>query len=332
MHITSIHRNPLLVVASLVLSTHAADPTYWIHSSCAPYGFSDVMADSLSMATSSVTNKDVYDLQWAFKWIFGSKNTTPSQEIAARYKVTNLVMAEIGNLKSTDNSATASIRIYCDNDARWTLAPDRPDTPEGQKNKDKKPSDQYWVDNENGLRKRGPPSCKDSGMMGVTYHSRTDVRDDYDPSQLRPRDVITICNSILTGSGAEKFRTLKTYIKGYHVAGRKSKQLELIASFTLLHELAHCKPWAKDDIPHPYGWSNVIENRHPQDNAENFAYLGLFAGLLDNKYRLNFNPRDAEDGYIEQLPLKKTKRDVPAKCRDVFYRRNNVECMEVVVV
>ena len=102
---------------------------------------------------------------------------------------------------------SASVRIYCDNDTRWELDTDRPNTPEALQNAKQTLPNQWWVDKVNGFRKKGTPQCQrrtlfpnayTSAITGNTIKSRTNQADDYgltyDSTMVRPRNVVTLCD------------------------------------------------------------------------------------------------------------------------------------------
>ena len=110
-------------------------------------------------------------------------------------------MKGIGGITAKSDLKDASIRIYCDNDQRWQLDGDRPDTPVDKQNANQSPQNQWWVDKTNGFRTKGIPGCHrtgDDADAGSTVVSRTDPKADYglsyDATMLRPRSVISLCD------------------------------------------------------------------------------------------------------------------------------------------
>ena len=71
-------------------------------------------------------------------------------------------------------------------------------------------------------------------IMAVTYRSPDDPKDDYDKTMLRPRDVITICDIILT---KDMFLTIGGIAAKSKLAGLEVDLFQSVVSFKMLHEV-----------------------------------------------------------------------------------------------
>jgi len=102
----------------------------------------------------------------------------------------------------------------------------------------------------------------------------------------------------------------KNDLKGYSI-----NYLSLMISHTIIHELTHAVSldggeFKVTDLPdkdHAYGWNNVITKAAPiaVTNADNYAYLGLWAIIADFGYTLSRvgekdHEEDAVEGYLDR--------------------------------
>jgi hypothetical protein len=106
-------------------------------------------------------------------------------------------------------------------------------------------------------------------------------------------------------------------VKKDDLAGYKINYLSLMVSHTISHELAHAVSLDAEahfkikDLPdkdHAYAWENVITKAAPTavTNADNYAFLGLWAVIADLGYTL---PRVNEEGLSK---AEKTEREEDA--------------------
>ena len=66
-----------------------------------------------------------------------------------------------------DERLYAAIRVYCDNDIRWQLKPDRPNDP--SPNSGRPSSQQEWFDTSNTLSHYGTTCATDPTILAATY-------------------------------------------------------------------------------------------------------------------------------------------------------------------
>lgn len=85
-------------------------------------------------------------------------------------------MARVGNLFTVRGQLGALIRVYCDNDARWQLKPDRPDDPDPNSQRGN-PNQQEWIDPSNHLSHIGPTCATNPLMVARTYKTPYDDAD-----------------------------------------------------------------------------------------------------------------------------------------------------------
>ena len=78
------------------------------------------------------------------------------------------VNARIANLEEADRRANAQIRIYCDNDSRWELRPDRPNDPLPNSQRTD-PNTQEWVDERDHMSHYGR-TCKTGPLILATTY------------------------------------------------------------------------------------------------------------------------------------------------------------------
>lgn len=96
-------------------------------------------------------------------------------------------------------------------------------------------------------------------------------------------------------------------VKNENLRDSPISYFSFMVSHTLIHELAHAVSakngrFTVQDLPNlltAYGWENIITKQASVavKNADNHAYLGIWAGLADLGYTL---PRLNEDGLTEE--------------------------------
>ncbi|MCJ1279374.1 hypothetical protein MMC21_007198 [Puttea exsequens] len=317
-----MHTYIALILAATLFQNHivAAAASYWIDQSCITKNanFAATVAESMNMASSAASKNQAgdADLEYIARYIFNMNSLSAAAQIQKNYKLRN-ILQDIGGMTKAPDLKSASVRIYCDNDTRWELDTDRPNTPEALQNAKQTLPNQWWVDKVNGFRKKGTPQCQrrtlfpnayTSAITGNTIKSRTNQADDYgltyDSTMVRPRNVVTLCDlSLLPQAGRFPFFTVAEVITfdKRNILGYLASKFASVISFILLHELTHCKPWETLDVNPAYGWSNILINPDPFNNADNYAFYGLFSLLLDNDYCLAQDDVGARAGTIVAL-------------------------------
>ena len=106
-----------------------------------------------------------------------------------------------------DERSSAPIRVYCDNDIRWQLKPDRPNDP--SPNSGRPINQQEWFDNSNTLSHYGTTCATDPTILAATYstpYQENGVTD------LDRRVTITVTDQIQSPA----YRLLKTLSSATH--------------------------------------------------------------------------------------------------------------------
>lgn len=148
------------------------------------------------------------------------------------------------NDDETNARRESSIRIYCDDDARWVLSDNQDQLPENE---------QTWRDRSNRIRQKGKPSClANNGVVsytdktsGVTYIGKY-KNSQPDPNDVQPldRSVITICNAFfedrITPSGKAirpKLSLSADFLQNGKLSGKSWRTAQSLLTRTMIHEV-----------------------------------------------------------------------------------------------
>jgi hypothetical protein len=162
------------------------------------------------------------------------------------------------------------------------------------------------------------PSCQETDAPGVktilgrSYDRKTRLKND---PQNADRAVITICNMAFDSPAVLGFPTSLSdplvINQPNGLAGNDIDSFFGMISNTILHELAHVvsitnRKMEVLDMPDgdtAYGWNNVFANTADIaiKNADNYVYLGIWAGLADMGYTLTRIESGFEPDVIQAL-------------------------------
>lgn len=297
----------------LFLAHQCSALTYWLDGSCNGYaGVRPAITEALKMFSRGDhrlgDSKDA-DIAIAFQRVYSA----PTSDAASVATVRN-IMGGLSNLMEVTTRSTSDVRIYCDQDARWSLYPDRKDLPAGSTANSQLPADkQRWVDLTNRMTYRGPPGCKDGDTIAEVFPLPLSKSN----GESANRATMTLCqpyinppNGIVTieGQGNKDFTNIKLTEDG----------MEELLSVTLVHELTHIPAYdskcscsiskrllskctfayygVADDVDKnnigAYGWENIIKKSTADaiKNAENYGdnLAQAFPMILQLTYDLGF--------------------------------------------
>ncbi|KAL9114258.1 MAG: hypothetical protein Q9227_001680 [Pyrenula ochraceoflavens] len=218
-------------------------------------------------------------------------------------------------------------RLYCDNDdilGRWEPRPD-PNEPlpdDYVREIFRSGANGEWTDDTNGVLTMGMPKCRDPNTQAATYTINSLLGDYREHGQPHPRTVITFCDSYLVRWGyfgsLEYFKSegsLGNYINGIQNARVGSGPLDAFRRMTamvVLHEFGHAWPFVLPDQRSPTvegqsaaGWRDVqmLDDVQSINNADNYAYYCLIAGLADRGWRVELgSAEEVSGGLLVQDP------------------------------
>lgn len=311
----------VLVVFLIQFQLGACDLLYyWVDKSCdgrIPY----VVGDTLRMAASAVFR--LHDPQdWNQQQLFRRLFKTGPDDRGAVSEVIR-VMGSIASSQPTNNHPLSDVRIYCDDDRRWSPVPDIP----GDKNPNSRRRDGYdkeYEDVANGLRRHAMDiGCLLHGRGAETY-TRARPRANAAGNHKPDRSAITLCDTLIDqgkknnnhlGGGLSIPETFfginprEDFTRTYY---NDIRLWQTLISRALLHEFTHTGRLNKQDIELPplqggrqrpaYGYDEVTKGiQHRNDammNADTYAMFGLSARLADFRGRLRSEPSLAEQGYL----------------------------------
>ncbi|KAH7083834.1 hypothetical protein FB567DRAFT_92897 [Paraphoma chrysanthemicola] len=274
-------------VAGLVLPFQVHCLSVFVHKSCSDRSnWNAYFEESLNHARISVRRLDSAsdtDFAAVFRRIF---HTEKSSQTAAWARD---MMKRVADLTITTDHKLSNIRIYCDNDSRFTAVVHGGIT--------------KYLDRENMMISKNQPSClKQPPAEGRTYDRPTRNRSDGHNSH---RVVITICDALMNEPDSGTVPRRLEDLNGKDMHDTLVKDLDVLVSATMLHELVHAVSLDSaaerleildqinptNEAPDKYtayGWDNIIEKDAETaiKNADNYAYLGIWASLADMGYTL----------------------------------------------
>jgi hypothetical protein len=264
-------------------------------------------------------------------------------------------------LQGDEAREEAEMRIYCDNDARWTLAPADPSdkTPNSHEKKDR----QKWNDDKNKIQFRGLPGCKDRRVLGFRKKDiLAEVYNTASGSRTVPiytnaqdengwRSTMTICDNWLKSSkrvtllkSVPRSRDLSWFKKDKDKDMRTLDALAMAGSGLMLHELTHHTRYNSRSFPiqtsgdanlytaldKGYGYKKCYGMKVDTavKNADSYEFFGILMWSLGRGYALD--PDNLKNGGLKKdssIPVLNLASTVPKRfvsCADVG-ERNGTE-------
>ncbi|KAG4441591.1 hypothetical protein IFR05_002926 [Cadophora sp. M221] len=318
-----------LLLATKIQAQVNLDPpiTYWIDTSCAGHVDETTFDEVRLMAAEGnrllAAGDEIFST--AFQKVFrtGINNVEAVTKVKQAFNKIETIKPSSG---ATDIAFKQSdIRIYCDNDNRWELIPDKIG---GRKVGGKKPiknskkpaEEQAWWDPMNFIyRPTGSYGCQDreGQTLAQTYKTKDEGLSDLGlkAGHVARREVITVCNYVLDSedpillSGFTVSKDLTGMLKGTPKNQVLNMQdLSELVSLTIFHELCHTTdilniPGHKSEI---LGWTgeqgimtSQLDLAGLLNEADSFALLGLSAVLNRRNIRLSKEDEAATLGKLE---------------------------------
>ncbi|KAF2815485.1 uncharacterized protein BDZ99DRAFT_495230 [Mytilinidion resinicola] len=281
----------------------------------------DEALNSAKYASARLGNTADTDFEAVVKRIFKVDRSN-----ADGFKAVKDVIDEIAGITMVSPSTDlkgSNTRFFCDDDPIGKKGVDADKDVRWQHQINPNGGYLNYFDQVNNMKQReaSSPSCNNPlkpNRVGRTYRIKA-------PEPKKPtspfaghnsnRNVITLCNTLFDIKGVP----LKIADLDKDLEGSAIDMLSDLVSHTILHELAHA---VRDDIadvqPDPYGYTEILA-KNAEDaikNADNFAFLAIFAQVMELNYsipRLTFPAgtsdadkaeaeEDCQKGYLTYLP------------------------------
>ncbi|EAT77241.1 hypothetical protein SNOG_15308 [Parastagonospora nodorum SN15] len=308
------------VLILLLLSITVHCKTYFVHESCsAKDGWNKYMNEALSFAKKSAErlNSDSdTDFAAVYKRIFQAEKSSPNS------KYIRETVGTIADLTPTTDLKASDIRFHCDNGMLALRSDHTAMKADFAIDERWQKKSRGWHDPVHDMILRasgGTPSCHGQAK-GVTYGARAIAPTDASSpraGQNPARVVISICDSAFKSEDGSPLY-FSDDLKQQDLEDSPIDNLAVILSITIIHELAHAVTGLEiRDLPNQasaYTWDNVINKATDvaSKNAENYAYLALWAGIADAGYTL---PRVRND-----LP-DVVKKELENDCKEGYLRK-----------
>ncbi|KAF2656782.1 hypothetical protein K491DRAFT_596159 [Lophiostoma macrostomum CBS 122681] len=272
---------PLLVTISLpsVLSL-----SLYVDTSCSSKkGWSDYYSETQNFAKRAsvrMSSSSDTDFKNVFKRIF---KVEPGSSEAFNNVVG--ILKAVADLTATSDLKNSDIRLFCDNDKRWTQIQGGYHDPTTE------------------MVERDTPSCqRQPSALGRTYSRKSkppqnpnDPRAGHNPNRIS----VSICDLTFARPSKDgEPAWLKDDLVKPDLQNTFLDTFDDMISVTILHELVHAVSYSPAeskviilDVPtkeSAYGWENVFAKSAEDSlkNAENYMYTGLWAVLADMGYTL----------------------------------------------
>ncbi|KAF2727779.1 hypothetical protein EJ04DRAFT_570078 [Polyplosphaeria fusca] len=337
----------------LLISTVVADQTWWVDDSCKGKfkdGVFDKMMEEvietskLARDRMSRTREQEPQAHAAFEHVFKYKADSADKDDKALFEyfkdaeITKSTAISEFKKESASGDAgrkASEIRIYCDEDARFTLVPDNEELWDKHSlpvNSKRHIDKQEWDDLTNKIRHQGMPSCKENkvitnwGTQMVTYGSTgSNIGSNSDEQQWRT--TITICSFWLDAKGRYEMVSQIPKTRQFGIIGKKTMKpidaLGEIGSMIMYHEFHHHMRYQTTD--HAYKWKDcyALDKDKASSNADSYEIFGILLWALERKFALD--PKKVADGKWgskdESIPdrVKLSKRELATRqifCKD----------------
>ncbi|KAI9649600.1 hypothetical protein NHQ30_002181 [Ciborinia camelliae] len=226
-----------------------------------------------------------------------------------------LVQGTVGGIanqwKETDSRVDSNVRIYCDEDRRWTEV-----------------GYHHYIDVDNLMVSEGPGECYKSQVYGYMSRHKTQNPDTNSPKHINAkidnRAVITLCEEVFDtwfnpDTDVDAPKKLSDIPTTANMGGMEVEKFGDMVSATILHEFTHFPTYGTEDVGpgNGYGWNNIMASSFEESrrNADSYAFFMLWAGLADRGYTL---PRRLNaQGSVDGINAMRARQGILALYRDI---------------